>query len=652
LKKTKILIIIQRSNGDVFLSTSLIKNLFEYYHSSEIDLLVNDDTYALAKLIPNINFIHKFSYSKKKNNRFIQEKNLIRALFKKYDVSINLTASDRSVIYAILAGKISISAIESNKLKAWWKKILLNNYYYFDSNKHILLNNLEPLKILKINFDKVQRAISFSNNDHLIFNKKIKDLVTNKFVIFHPSAQYNYKIYPKKNRNKLLVLLNSLDIPIVVTGGNSSIDLAIKNEIPVLKNIHNFIGETSLKEYFILSEMSMAYIGMDTLNMHIAASQNKRIFAIFGPTKLSMWSPWSNDLKTAASKNQPIQSYGRNTIFQSSIVCDICGMVGCGSHHGKNELPNNSSPEVIFKEINDWYIDSKQLHDISVKYENKTYSRKVLLYIVYGENQAYYDGAIFSLLTFSKWLSGNDRIEIIVLTEKPDKFLGYPIKLFPISKKQKNEWSLNGTYHFRIKNRGLAYVIDQLKLEDSDKILFLDTDTYFHKSPLPLFDLIESDQSVLYMNEGLIYGRKRFIAYVHSLEGKKIEIDEEYYELSKKSALWGSLMVGLTADMRPSLDWADKLLIKFLDIVPAHTIEEFALSESLLRNYKLVEGKKYVSLYSTSRKKEYASKILSKFFAENKLLDVNQQIILAQEVKIKRPLLIVLKQRFLRLFNR
>ena len=289
--------------------------------------------------------------------------------------------------------------------------------------------------------------------------------------------------------------------------------------------------------------------------------------------------------------------------------------------------------------------------DTFLKSKDKKYSRKILLYIVYGEDQAYYDGAIFSFLTFKSWISDNDKIEIVVLTEKPEKFLGYPIKLYHMSDNNKNEWSLNGAYHFRIKNRGLAYVMDQLKLVESDKILFLDTDTYFHKSPLPLFDLIKSNQALFYLNEGLIYDRRRFSVYVDSLESKKIEVDGEYYQLSKKSALWGSLMIGITSDMRSSLDWADKLMIKLFDIVPAHTIEEFALSESLLRKYKLVEGKKYVSLYSTSRKKEYVSKILSNFFIESKLLDLNDQIYLAQKIKIKRPLFIILKQRFLRLFN-
>ena len=277
--------------------------------------------------------------------------------------------------------------------------------------------------------------------------------------------------------------------------------------------------------------------------------------------------------------------------------------------------------------------------------------RKVVVYIVYGKDQSYYDGAIFSFLTFRHWILESNQIEVVVLTEKPEAFTGYPIKTLLMSKEQKNEWSLNGQYHFRIKNRGLAFVMDKLKLKDSDKILFFDTDTYFHKSPLPLFDLIQSDQALFYLNEGLIYDRKRFFTYVENLEGKKIEIDGESYELSRKSAMWGSLMMGIMADMRPSLDWADKLMLKFFDLVPAHTIEPFSFSETLLRKYRIAEGKNFVSLYSTSRKKEYAKNILSNFFKENKMSHIDEKVSLAQNVRIKRPLYIVLKQRFQRIIN-
>tara|TARA_B100000795_G_scaffold270020_1_gene261948 strand:- start:21266 stop:22141 length:876 start_codon:yes stop_codon:yes gene_type:complete len=289
--------------------------------------------------------------------------------------------------------------------------------------------------------------------------------------------------------------------------------------------------------------------------------------------------------------------------------------------------------------------------DVNSKNKTMHTPRKILLYIVYGNDQVYYNGAIFSFLTFKHWLKDDSEVEAYVLTEKPEKFFGYSINVLLMSDKQKNEWSLNGKYHFRIKNRGLAFVMDKLKLIDVDKILFFDTDTYFHKSPLPLFNLIQPNQAVFYLNEGLIYDRKRFFIYVRNLEGRKIQVDGETYELSKQSAMWGSLMVGIMTNMRPSLDWADQLMLKFFEIVPSHTIEPFALSESLLRKYKMIEGKNFVSLYSTSRKKKHAGDILSKFFNENKLLKISEQVHLAQNVKIKRSFYIFLKQRLLKLIK-
>jgi heptosyltransferase III len=646
-KPKKILVIIQRSNGDVFLSLSLINSLYYEFNSPKIDLLVNDDTKSVAQLFSNVNSIITFSYSRKQADRWGQEKEIINQINRKYDLSINLTASDRSVFYCLIASKFSISAIEKNSRKSWWKKMLLSHHYYFDVDKHILENNLTPLEFLSVKPNYIQETPAISKTVSNKIKDRLEKLKIDEFFIFHPNAQYSYKIYPKAQRDELLDKLLKIGLPIVITGSSNKIDINVKKQLPKSNLIYDFIGETSLEEYLALSDKSCAYIGMDTLNMHIAASQNKPIFAIFGPTKLSMWSPWSNQTKTAALMDYPIQTYGKNTIFQSSLACKICGVVGCGSIHGKSEFIYDINPLSIFNKINGWHLSLK--NDIDNETENSI--RKVVLYIVYGNDQAYYDGAVFSLMTFMHWCSEEDKIEFAVLTEKPNFFKEYPVKVLTMSEQQKTEWSINGQYHFRIKNRGFAYVMDELKLNSFDRILFFDTDTYFHKSPLPLFELIKPNQALFYLNEGLIYKRKRFKTYRDNLENKKIIVENEYYELSKKSAMWGSLMIGITGNMRPSLDWADKLLLSLFDLVPSHTIEPFALSESLLRRYRLVEGKGFVSLYSTSRKKEYAKQILSNFINKNKSLDFNKKVLLAQDVKIKRSFYIILKQRFLRLFK-
>ncbi|MBL7004653.1 MAG: glycosyltransferase family 9 protein [Gammaproteobacteria bacterium] len=354
-ERKKILIIIQRSNGDVLFSLSLINALYEYRQQPKIDLLVNDDTLPLAKLLPHVNFIHQFSYQKKRDNRWKQERDLIKSIFKKYDLSVNLTASDRSVFYALFAGKKSISAIEQNNKKSWWKKILLTHYYYFDSTKHILLNNLQSLSLLKIKHDNIQQSPNISDIVIANVKDKLNKIGIKEFIIFHPSAQYKYKIYPQHLRNELLENLNKLGMPILITGSNGKIDVEIKASIPNLDNIFNWIGETTLEEYSALSKLSSAYIGMDTLNMHIAASQNKRIFAIYGPTKLSMWSPWSNDLQIFATQDKPKQTYGNITIFQADMPCVACGKAGCDDRHGKSECLDHISPEDIFNEVKDWY---------------------------------------------------------------------------------------------------------------------------------------------------------------------------------------------------------------------------------------------------------------------------------------------------------
>lgn len=347
----RILIIIQRSNGDVLFSNSLVNRLRENYPKAIIDLLINDDTISIGKLIPSINEIITFSYHQKEINRTGQEIRIIKKIFRKYDLSINLTASDRSVIYSIIAAKKSISAVEFDTKKSWWKKLLLKHYYFFDKNSHILVNNLKSLRFLKIHSNNSFIAIQPSNKaqktiKNLLIERKISD-----FLIFHPGAQYEYKVYPKRLRHELLCYLNSLNIPIIVTGGISDIDLEIRKNLPSLKNVSNLIGETTIDEFIALAKLSRGFIGMDTLNMHIASSQNKKVFAIMGPTNLNVWSPWSNISGPVKVNNSPYQVYGNNHIFQAEMPCVPCGAAGCSNLGIKSECLNEIKPEFIFSKV-------------------------------------------------------------------------------------------------------------------------------------------------------------------------------------------------------------------------------------------------------------------------------------------------------------
>jgi len=359
MKKNKILVIIQRSNGDVFFSGSLINNLKKYFLDCQIDLLINDDTIQIAKIIPGINKIINFSYKKKDSNRWKQEREIFKKIYRKYNLAINLTASDRSVLYSIIAANKSVSAVEEKNAKSWWKKLFLTHFYTFDTNKHIIENNLKPLEFFGIKYEKKVSSIPVSRNCLIDVSNKLKNLDVENFLIFHPSSQYNYKIYPQEKRNKLLNLLEKLEIPIIVSGGNSKIDLQIKDTIPKGRNIINLIGETSIEEFIGLSHLSMGYIGMDTLNMHIAASQNKRVFAIFGPTNLKMWSPWSNISMSSTNGDSHIHEYENITIFQADFPCVPCGKAGCNDRHDESLCLNHIDPELVYRKVRNFINDQQ-----------------------------------------------------------------------------------------------------------------------------------------------------------------------------------------------------------------------------------------------------------------------------------------------------
>jgi heptosyltransferase-3 len=349
----RILIIIRRSNGDVFLASPLIDTFKIHYPNAKIDILVNQETLGIAKTLANVNKILVYNYDwKSKGILFYIKKefDLIRSIRSNYDLSINLTSNDRNILYAKLASKKAISCIENESKKSWWKRLLLDDYYFVDPQRHIVEHNLIPLSLLGLEI-KHKAVHAHVPRDGVEELNRIPFDLSKPFIIFHPVAQYRYKIYPRILRDRLLALLNTLEIPIVVTGGPSLLDREISQELPQLKNLYNLIGKTSLAGYIALCEKSRAYIGMDTLNMHIAAALDKPVFAIFGPTLPQIWSPWCNQLQRGTSRNAPVQSYGNITLFQADMPCVACGKAGCNDQNGVSECLSDIDPLLIFNEV-------------------------------------------------------------------------------------------------------------------------------------------------------------------------------------------------------------------------------------------------------------------------------------------------------------
>lgn len=269
--------------------------------------------------------------------------------------------------------------------------------------------------------------------------------------------------------------------------------------------------------------------------------------------------------------------------------------------------------------------------------------RKLICYIVYGDNDSYYNSAKFSILTLLNYTRNTD-VEIAVLTSNVNQFRHYPVSVYPITKQQEANWSLNHRYNFRIKNLGLQSIIENSKLSANDKILFFDTDIYFKSSPLILFEHISKMQAIMYKNEGMIYQKSRFNYYQKKLQ----DLELCNYSLDRYSCMWGSAIIGISASNHTLIQEADHLMTLMLDKIDvnkAHTIEQFSLAEVLRKKLKLIEGKKHVSIFSTSKQKRYALPVIEKFLAENKNLDIKHLSQKSLEINLNRSIFRILKDK-------
>lgn len=112
-----------------------------------------------------------------------------------------------------------------------------------------------------------------------------------------------------------------------------------------------------------------------------------------------------------------------------------------------------------------------------------------LVYLVYGNNQNIIDEARFSIVSAIYQSSkNNNTLNIVIITDTPEFFKGFPVTIKIITQHQLSAWSGKENYHHRSKPEALLCVIDK-----ADKTILIDTDTIFKKDPENLFKLIDQN---------------------------------------------------------------------------------------------------------------------------------------------------------------
>tara|TARA_Y200000002_G_scaffold267838_1_gene222697 strand:+ start:267 stop:983 length:717 start_codon:yes stop_codon:yes gene_type:complete len=235
-----------------------------------------------------------------------------------------------------------------------------------------------------------------------------------------------------------------------------------------------------------------------------------------------------------------------------------------------------------------------------------------------------------------------------VVTDKPNLFKDYPVRTIQITEQNWQDWSLNGLQHFGIKLRALEQA---MRTTDAPVSMLLDTDTYWIRDPESLARMIRDGRAVMFCDEGAVKGTRNasIDRFNEGLASQSVEWGELNYQLSSQSRMLNSSIVGLHEKNIEILIEAFRLFGLVEPLVNAHTVEQFALGETLRINKIDVRfGSAYTRDWSSIGRKNYATPILKQFFEKYGENDFEKHLENFDSIAIRRPLKTLLKQKLAR----
>jgi heptosyltransferase-3 len=304
----KILLIKHKNIGDVLLSTPLIKRLKEIYPAAKIDFSTNDFCTEVLSKNPDISNI----YTK---NIF----DTLRVASNGYDLTICLSQGNGSAITACLS--------RATKKVGFTPK---SSFLHFCLDRHI--ERVFPLHTAQIDLELLRLlghepmgavvTSSWDNSDKAKIDEIISKNSLRKYVVLHPVSRWMFKCWRDEYFAAVIDHIQlRLGLQVVITASDEPKELdKVSNIIAQCSTTPiSLAGELSLSELAYLYSRAKLFVGVDTAPMHIAASVNIPVIALFGPSEPAIWGPWDNTTNQQYEPIAKIQKTKLHTIVQNGF---------------------------------------------------------------------------------------------------------------------------------------------------------------------------------------------------------------------------------------------------------------------------------------------------------------------------------------------
>ncbi|UXY15573.1 putative lipopolysaccharide heptosyltransferase III [Chitiniphilus purpureus] len=323
------LVIKLRHHGDVLLTGPVFSTLAAAHPGIEVDALLYHDTREMLTLHPHVAQVHTIGRDWRRLGPLAQLRRywgLYRTLkARDYDLIVHLTDHWHGARLArLLRPRLAVAPAPGKGGRVadrWWRRSFDTLYPVVGGNRrHTVEIHLDALRRIGIQPTEATRPLRFAAGEAA--EQRVAGLLATAgvqapYLLIHPTSRWLFKTWPVARMAALIDALTTRGQTVVLSAAPAPAELAWIGDLnarlarPVAADL---AGQLSLKELGALIAGAQAFIGVDSVPMHLAAAVGTPTVALFGPSGDIEWAPWQVP----------------HRIVTEPVSCRPCGQDGCG----------------------------------------------------------------------------------------------------------------------------------------------------------------------------------------------------------------------------------------------------------------------------------------------------------------------------------
>jgi lipopolysaccharide heptosyltransferase III len=333
-REPRILVIALRRLGDALLTTPLMRSLKRGVPGARVDMLVFSGTEGMLAGNPDVDRVMTVATRATAK----ETRDLIRALWRRYDLAVSTQTGDRPTFLAFVAGRRRVGLVPAQGGGAWWKRRVLNHYVAADPESHRVVELLALARAIGVPL--IPELVPPSGAD-------ADGLPRGRYAVLHANPLYRFRRWTDEGWRALARALAERGLKVVATGGpdpaeRDYLDRVWNGAEPAVERLD---GKLDWPQLAALIRGAAVYIGPDTSMTHLAAATGCPTVGLYGPASPHVIGPWPiGGLDRPWARAGTIQRRGNVWVVQNPLPCLPCERLGCEAHYDSrsqclDELP-------------------------------------------------------------------------------------------------------------------------------------------------------------------------------------------------------------------------------------------------------------------------------------------------------------------------